>query len=191
MSCDISHGRIEPCKDAVGGLKNLYILNYGLYDETDITYDTTVGYEDVITGITLTPIAPATTAYIYKFELKGTNSFEQTITSSRENGTTFFEQVLTVMLKKQDAITHKQIKLLSYGRPNIIVENNNGQYFIAGLLRGMDVTAGTISNGTALGDMNGYSLTFTGQEATPANFLDAATEAQLVTLLNNPTVVNS
>ena len=186
MSCDISHGRIEPCKDAVGGLKNLYILNYGLYDETDITYDTTAGYEDQITAITL----PALSS-IYKFELKGTNSFEQTITSSRENGTTFFEQVLTVMLKKQDAITHKQIKLLSYGRPNIIVENNNGQYFIAGLLRGMDVTAGTISNGTALGDMTGYSLTFTGQEATPANFLDAATEAQLVTLLNNPTVVNS
>lgn len=191
MSCDISHGRIEPCKDAVGGLKNLYILNYGMYDETDITYDTALGYEDQITAINLSPIAPATTAFIYKFELKGTNSFEQTITSSRENGTTFFEQVLTVTLKKQDAITHKQIKLLSYGRPNIIVENNNGQYFIAGLLRGMDVTAGTISNGTALGDMNGYSLTFTGQEATPANFLDAATEAQLVTLLNTPTVVNS
>lgn len=186
MSCDISHGRIEPCKDAVGGLRNIYILNYGLYDETDITYDTTVGYEDQITAITL----PALSS-IYKFELKGTNSFEQTITSSRENGTTFFEQVLTVMLKKQDAITHKQIKLLSYGRPNIIVENNNGQYFIAGLLRGMDVTAGTIANGTALGDMNGYSLTFTGQEATPANFLDASTQAQLVTLLNNPTVVNS
>ena len=186
MSCDISHGRIEPCKDAVGGLKNLYILNYGLYDETDITYDTTVVYEDQITAITL----PALSS-IYKFELKGTNSFEQTITSSRENGTTFFEQVLTVTLKKQDAITHKQIKLLSYGRPNIIVENNNGQYFIAGLLRGMDVTAGTISNGTQLGDMTGYSLTFTGQEATPANFLDAATEAQLVTLLSNPTVVNS
>lgn len=191
MSCDISHGRIEPCKDAVGGLKNLYILNYGMYDETDITYDTALGYEDQITAINLSPIAPALTAYIYKFELKGTNSFEQTITSSRENGTTFFEQVLTVTLKKQDAITHKQIKLLSYGRPNIIVENNNGQYFIAGLLRGMDVTAGTISNGTALGDMNGYSLTFTGQEVTPANFLDAATEAQLVTLLNSPTVVNS
>lgn len=191
MSCDISHGRIEPCKDAVGGLKNLYILNYGMYDETDITYDTALGYEDQITAINLSPIAPALTAYIYKYELKGTNSFEQTITSSRENGTTFFEQVLTVTLKKQDAITHKQIKLLSYGRPNIIVENNNGQYFIAGLLRGMDVTAGTISNGTALGDMNGYSLTFTGQEATPANFLDAATEAQLVSLLNTPTVVNS
>jgi hypothetical protein len=186
MSCDISHGRLEPCKDVVGGLKNIYVLNYGLYDETDITYDATTGYEDQITAITL----PALSS-IYKFELKGTNSFETTITSSRENGTTFFEQVLSVQLKKQDAITHKQVKLLSYGRPNIIVETNAGQYFIAGLLRGMDVTAGTISNGTNLGDMSGYSLTFTGQEAVPANILDASTEAQLVALLNTPTVVNS
>ncbi len=52
--------------------------------------------------------------------------------------------------EKQDAVTHKEIKLLSYGRPNIIVENNNNQYFIAGLVRGMDVTAGTISNGTPI-----------------------------------------
>lgn len=191
MSCDISHGRLEVCKDTIGGLKNIYVLNYGMYDETDITYDTALGYEDVITGITLTPIAPATSTFIYKFELKGTNSFETTITSSRENGTTFFEQVLSVQLKKQDAITHKQVKLLSYGRPNIIVETNAGQYFIAGLLRGMDVTAGTISNGTALGDMNGYSLTFTGQEAVPANFLDCTTEAQLVALLGTPQVVTN
>ena len=90
MSCDITHGRLEPCKDAVGGLQNIYILNYGLYDETDITYDTTAGYEDQITAISL-----STPASIYNFELKGTNSFEQTITSSRENGTTFFEQLLT------------------------------------------------------------------------------------------------
>ena len=191
MSCDISHGRLEVCKDTIGGLKNIYVLNYGMYDETDITYDTALGYEDVITGITLTPIAPATSTFIYKFELKGTNSFETTITSSRENGTTFFEQVLSVQLKKQDAITHKQVKLLSYGRPNIIVETNAGQYFIGGLLRGMDVTAGTISNGTALGDMNGYSLTFTGQEAVPANFLDCTTEAQLVALLGTPQVVTN
>lgn len=187
MSCDISHGRLEVCKDVVGGLRNIYILNYGLYDpQTDVTYDTAIGYEDVITAISLPALSN-----IYKFELKGTNSFETTITSSRENGTTFFEQVLSIQLKKQDQITHKQIKLLSYGRPNIIVETNNNDFFIAGLVRGMDVTAGTISNGTALGDMTGYSLTFTGQEAVPANWLDCNTEATLVTLLGNPTVVNS
>ena len=36
----------------------------------------------------------------FKYELKGNSSFEQAITSSRENGTTFFEQTLTLTLKK-------------------------------------------------------------------------------------------
>jgi hypothetical protein len=181
MSCDITHGRLEQCKDVVGGLQAIYILNYGLYDAVqDITY---VGTTDEISLINL----PASTP-VYKFELKGTNSFETTITSSRENGTTFFEQVLAVTLKKQDVQTHKEIKLLTYGRPNIIVRTNANQFFIAGLARGMDVTAGTIGNGTALGDMNGYSLTFTGQEAVPANFLDCTNDATLATLLSNAAI---
>jgi hypothetical protein len=181
MACDITHGRLEECKDVVGGLQAIYILNYGEYDAVqDVTY---VGTTDEISIINL----PATTN-IYKFELKGTNSFETTITSSRENGTTFFEQVLAVTLKKQDVQTHKEIKLLTYGRPNIIVRTNANQFFIAGLARGMDVTAGTIGNGTALGDMNGYSLTFTGQEAVPANFLDCVDETTLAALLTIPVI---
>ena len=181
MSCDITHGRLEQCKDVVGGLQAIYVLNYGLFDPLlDIIY--AVG-TDEITDINLPNSTP-----IYKFELKGTNSFETTITSSRENGTTFFEQVLAVTLKKQDVQTHKEIKLLTYGRPQIIVRTNANQYFIAGLERGMDVTAGTIGNGTALGDMNGYSLTFTGQEAVPANFLDCTNEGQLEALLNNAVI---
>ena len=184
MSCDITHGRLEQCKDSISGIQAIYILNYGLYDATtDVTYSLLSGQEDLITGITLTPATP-----VYKFELKGTNSFETTITSSRENGTTFFEQVLAVTLKKQDVQTHKEIKLLTYGRPNIIVRTNANQFFIAGLARGMDVTAGTIGNGTALGDMNGYSLTFTGQEAVPANFLDCTNETTLATLLSNAAI---
>lgn len=182
MSCDITHGRLEQCKDVVGGLQAIYILNYGEYDPiTDVTYNLGT---DEISAIALTTVGTP----IYKFELKGTNSFETTITSSRENGTTFFEQVLAVTLKKQDVQTHKEVKLLTYGRPNIIVRTNANQFFIAGLARGMDVTAGTIGNGTALGDMNGYSLTFTGQEAVPANFLDCTTEAGLATLLNNAVI---
>ena len=181
MSCDITHGRLEQCKDVVGGLQAIYVLNYGDYDPiTDVTY--TLG-TDEISAIALPSATP-----IYKFELKGTNSFETTITSSRENGTTFFEQVLAVTLKKQDVQTHKEVKLLTYARPNIIVRTNANQFFIAGLARGMDVTAGTIGNGTALGDMNGYSLTFTGQEAVPANFLDCTTEAGLELMLNNAVI---
>ena len=28
MACDISKGRLEACKESVGGIKNLYIANY-------------------------------------------------------------------------------------------------------------------------------------------------------------------
>ena len=191
MSCDIANGRLEACNDSVSGLDAIYIINYGDYNPDpaalggDVTYSATAGLEDVITEI-------ANVATVYKFELKGANSFEQTIQTSRDNGTTFFEQALTIQLKKQDAATHKTIKLLAYGRPHIIVRTRGNQFFIAGLQRGCDVTAGTVSSGTAMGDFNGYNLTFTGMENVPANFLNCSAEDTLLaTILDGASVVTS
>ena len=182
MSCDISNGVAEPCKSSVGGLDALYLINYGDYSASDITYNVTdTDMIDDINGV----------SNIYKFELKGANSFEQTITSSRDNGTTFVEQTLTVTLKQQSAAKHKLVKLLAYGRPHVIVRTRANQYFIAGLERGMDMATGTISNGTAMGDLNGYTLTFTGMENIPANFLNCSTEAGLVTVMSSATIVTS
>lgn len=160
MSCDIALGRIEPCKGSNGGLKAVYFVNWG--DITGVTYDAVD--TDVIDSVTGTPNA-------YKYDLKGNSSFEQTITSSRENGTTFFEQTLNLTLKKLDIKSHKEIKLLSYGRPQVIVEDNNGNFFMAGLKHGMDVSGGTIVTGAAMGDLSGYTLVLTGQEPVPANFI--------------------
>ena len=165
MACDISLGRLEACKDNVGGLKAVYFVNYG--DLGAITYDLTD--TDVIDSVAGTPSA-------YKYELKGTNSFTQNIQSSRENGTTAFEQVLEITLKKLTVADHKEIKLLSYGRPHIIVEDYNSNFFLAGVENGMDVTGGTIVTGTAMSDLAGYTLTFTGMERIPSNFLAADPE---------------
>ncbi len=180
MACLLANGRAEVCKDTVGGLEAIYFINYG--DITAKTYDATdTDMIATVTGV----------SNLYKFELKGTNSFEQTITSSRENGTTFVEQTLAIQLKKQDAATTKNVKLLAYGRPNVVVKTNAGDFFLAGLERGMDLTSGTISNGTALGDVNGYQMTFVGQEKIPANFLDCSDEAGLITLFGTATIVTS
>ena len=160
MACDISLGRIEPCKDSIGGLRAVYFVNWG--DATTYTYDIT--NTDVIDSVGGTPVA-------FKYELKGTSSFEQTITSSRDNGTTFFEQTLNLSLKKLSIVDHKQIKLLSYGRPQVLVEDNNGNIFYCGLTKGMEVSGGTIVTGAAMADMSGYTLTLSGQEPVPANFL--------------------
>ena len=44
----------------------------------------------------------------YQYDLKGTNSFETAITSSRENGTTFFEETLTLTLPKLSKEDNKE-----------------------------------------------------------------------------------
>lgn len=170
MACDISLGRITPCKDSIGGLDAVYFINDG--DMTGVTFDAT--NTDAIETVTGSPLA-------YKYDLKGNSSFEQTIVSSRENGTTYFEQVLNINLIKQDIATHKQVKLLAFGNPQIIIKDNNGNFFLMGREFGADVTGGTISSGAAMGDANGYNLTFTAMERQPANFFEATSEAGLVT----------
>lgn len=186
MACDIANGRLEVCKDAVGGIDALYFINYGDYSyPTDITYVTGTDTIDAVANVTS----------LYKYELKGTNSFDQVITSSRENGTSFVEQTLSVILKKQDAATHKAVKLLSYGRPNIVVKNRNNQFFLAGLEHGMELTTANVANGTAMGDLNGYTLTFVGTEKLLANLLDCSSEADLAggagDVFGTATIVNS
>jgi hypothetical protein len=171
MACDISNGRLEVCKDAVGGIDAIYFINFGDYSyPADITYVTGTDTIEAIANVTS----------LYKYELKGTNSFDQVITSSRENGTSFVEQTLSVVLKKQDAATHKTVKLLSYGRPNVVVKTRNNQFFLAGLEHGMELTTANVASGTAMGDLNGYTLTFVGTEKLLANLLDATSEADLV-----------
>ena len=155
--CDISAGRTLPCKDSVGGLKNVYFINYdsavSIAAEADDTVNSVVGWA----GTT------------YKYELKGNSSLTQNIQSSRENGTTAFEQVLELTLPKLSAADNQAIKLLSFGRPRIVVEDYNGNLFLVGREHGADVTGGTIVTGAAMGDLSGYTLTFTAMEKMPAN----------------------
>lgn len=162
MACEnLSLGRLKPCKDTVGGIKNIYFVDYG--DFTGISYNVTD--TDVIDTL-------ATSFDAYKYEVHFSSSFTQNIQSSMENGTTAFEQVLEVTLPKLTKEDHKELKLISFGHPHVIVEDQNGNYFVAGLLNGMAVTGGTIVTGLNMGDLSGYTLTLTGMEKVPANFLD-------------------
>jgi len=181
MACDIANGRAESCKDSVSGLLAVYLINYGI-TAAEVTYDVT--NTDLITAI-------AGATVLYKFELKGENSFDQDIKTDRNTGTTYFEQKLNIKLKKQDIATTKMVKILSYGRPQIVVHTRSNQFFLMGLEQGADVVSGTIGSGAKLGDFSGYSLSFMAEEEVPANFLNCATEAQLLTVFPAGSIVTS
>lgn len=171
MACDITAGRLEPCKDTVGGLDAVYFINYDDLPADQVTLDV----DSQVTAVGGTPTA-------YKYEIKGTSSLESAINSSRENGTTFFDQVLSLMLKKQDLGTHKEVKLLAYGRPKVIVRDNNNNFFLVGYEHGADVNGGSIVTGAAFGDMSGYNLTFQAMEKLPPLFMNASSDQTLANL---------
>ena len=174
MACDLSLGRKEPCKDVVGGIKNVYFVDYGDLGSVTLT-------NDEITNLT-----NSSTVVCYKYELKGNSSLEQTVNASRENGTTFYEQTLNLTLHKLTKEDNKELKLMAYGRPHVVVEDYNKNLMIMGLEHGADVSGGTIVTGAAMGDLSGYTLTLTGMETMPANFIEktSATESVSTTLTN-------
>lgn len=182
MACNLANGRVESCKDSISGIDAVYFINYQI-ESSDVTYNgTNTDQIDAITNVD----------NLYKFEVKGSaNSFNQSIKSDRNNGTTYFEQTLTIELKKQDVATSKMVKLLAYGRPHIVVKTRSNQFFIMGLTQGSDMTAGEIGTGAAAGDFNGYKLTFVAEEAVYANFLNASTQSAMVSLFTSATLVTA
>ena len=104
---------------------------------------------------------------------KNSSSLTQTVNASVENGTVFYTQVLSLVLNKPVAADITEVQNLAKGRLAIVVQDNNDNYFVLGHTRGAELTGGSIATGTALGDLNGYTLEFTGEEAIPAPFLDS------------------
>lgn len=167
MACDLSAGRAIPCKDVVGGLRAVYFADFGDIPYANITFAAASATFDEITDI-------SGTFTVYKYDLKGNSSFEQAFNSSRENGTTFFTQTLNLTLTKLTKTDNKQLKLMAYGRPQVIVEDYNGNAFFMGMEYGAEVTGGTVVTGAAMGDLSGYTLTLEGQEKAPAYFIEGA-----------------
>jgi len=161
MSCSITNGRSLPCKSAVGGLKNIYFSNY---DATNIADLTPSAGEITFNG----------SEEFYQYEIKGNSSLETAINSSRENGTTFYESTLSATFTFLDKATQEEIKLLAAGRPQIVIEDYNGNFFLVGKDHGAEVTGGSIATGAAMGDLSGFTLTLTAQETAPPFFCAAA-----------------
>ena len=173
MACDLSAGRNVPCKDVVGGIDAVYFVDFGNLGAITLT-------SDEVTDM-------AGTFSAYKYDVKGANSLEQAVTSSQDNGTTFFEQTLTLNLPKLTKEDMVQFKLMAYGRPHCVIVDNNGNALLAGKEHGLTVSAGSITSGAAFGDMSGTTLTLSGSEKLPANFIAGATVANPFVALSSAT----
>ena len=167
MACTLTTGRKIPCKSAFGGIKKVLFADYGTI--ASIAVDGTTKEASITDG------NPAPSWFEY--DVKGNSSLETTVTSSRENGTTFYTQTLNLTLTYLDAKTQAELQTLAVSRPYIVVVDYYGNNFLCGFENGMECTGGTVVTGAAAGDLSGFTLTFEGMEETAPYFLDAAVTA--------------
>ena len=150
--CDLNSGRLLDCKDSVGGIRSILLLELDNYTPT-------------YTGTVLTTVAAATA---YRYDLpKSTGLFSEGITVSTENGTVFYEDTLTIKLHRLDNAMRDELRLIAQARLVCFVLDNNNNQWCMGEVLGAELTAGTSATGTSLGDGYGYDLTFVSQEREP------------------------
>jgi len=162
MACDLTLGRLEPCKDVVGGITKLYFINYtqGLLDSATFSADEEITAFD----------SPLT---LYEYNMKGPNGLEEANENSRETGTSFWTQTITASIKKLSKEYRKELKLMAWGRPQIIVKDYNGNFLMCGIENGVEVSINP-QTGAAMGDMSGYALAGVGTEKEPAFYVDSS-----------------
>ena len=160
------------CASNVGGVKTIYVVPV-----ITGTTEATSPNDGVITNI-------AGSGTIYEFSVqKQTSSLTETLNSSLENGTTFFQQDLIAVFHKMDADKRHQLKLLSTNRGiSLVVQDNNDTFFLLGEdFDGGFMSASSNATGTAFGDRNGYEVTFTTYSKDPMKTCSGATINDFVT----------
>jgi hypothetical protein len=163
MACNLTAGIQLGCRDNTGGLATLWITDY-----TNVTSLTSN------TGDTITAISG--TGTFYEFQLIRTSSqLTETVNASLENGTVFYQGEIVTYFSKLGQDKRNILKTLAQSqRLAIVAEDNNGQYFYLGQTYGCFISAGTSVTGKALGDANGYNMTFQYLEPNPMNQLSGS-----------------
>jgi len=170
MACALTQGFNLDCRDAVGGLKEIYIIELGnLAAVTEASG-------------TVTAITNAASKRFWKYSLiRETSNAEETITGNEQNGTIFYAQKVDVILNKRQVSVRNEILLLAKNKVAIVAVDNIGNGWLYGRVNGLMLNAGSSPTGTAWGDRNGYTLTFSGNETELAPMLQASVISTLET----------
>lgn len=172
MSCvQTLNGIAADCQTNVGGVREIYIANYG--DVTAVEVDETTNMIDTIT------MAASAKFKKYAFK-KNTSSMTSTLNVDPANGINFVQTDLSLVFAKQETVKRMEIAKLSLGELRVIVLDANGKYWFLGMEEFVSATAGTAETGTNRTDGNRYTLVLTDYSASYPYEVDPTIVAGLV-----------
>lgn len=158
------------CTSSMGGIKTVYIANYG--DVASIKTDD----DGVITEITMATLknpegepivddkGKEVTAKFKPYQFrKQTGSLNSTLNVDETSGLNYVSSELSLVFTRMEFNKRLELVALSKGQLAVIVEDCNGELQYLGEDDYVSANGGGANSGTNKGDQNAYNLTLTAE----------------------------
>lgn len=156
MACEeLTSGISKGCDNNTGGLQKIYLA-----DKANVSSITASSGH--ITAFAMEG-SPAGVFYEFEFN-RNTSSFDESQPINVENGSSYYEQKISLVIPRRDVAKRNSIKLLAQRDLVGIVKDGNGIYWYVGEANGLLLTEHTGGSGLAKADGSKYSLVFTAEE---------------------------
>jgi hypothetical protein len=153
MACAITSGYTIDCRENIGGLKAVYLIEFG-----NVSGVTEVS--GLVTGLT-----KVVGKRFYKFEVpRAVANTSSAGTGSEENGSFFYTHQVVFPLNKRDSTTANIVRTLAKNKLMAVTLDMDGVYRMYGKGNGLYIATTESGSGTAAGDRNGYNITMSGIE---------------------------
>lgn len=156
MACLLSTGFALDCRRSIGGVDEVWIGELEGLDTDTFT---------VVSGaVTVMAMTGDYKFYNYKLR-KNTSEAKADSAGDVANGAGFISQSVQIQLDKFDVAKRNEIRILGQKPVMIIVKDKNGLLSLYGAYNGLDLQpGGTGGTGKEANSLNGFNLTFMGEE---------------------------
>jgi hypothetical protein len=168
MPCSLTSGYSIDCRESIGGIQAIYIMENSAIEQLDVS-------SGVVTGLT-----KANGKRFWKFEVpRATASASSNLTGSQENGTIFFTHQVMFPINSRTATIRNIITTLAKNRLTFVTLDMDNSYRMYGASFGLFLDTTESGSGTAPGDRQGSMLTFTSQETEDFLIVNSSVAADL------------
>jgi len=137
------------CDKSMGGIKRVLIANHD--DVSGITVDNTTGE--------ITAIAMQTSKKFVEYRFRReTGSYTSTIEKDVTIGNAFAKTEVTLQFSKAEAAKRLALQSAINANAVVIIEDSEGERIYLGIDYPVEVTNATMVSGTAMGDLNGFTM---------------------------------
>lgn len=150
-----------PCKDNMGGIKEVYIAKSSDIVDIEFNKDAVSDVDASIKNIVLSEGGQFKT---YRFR-KGTANMTSTAASDEAIGNFSVTTELALQFSKMETTKRLEIMAMCLEDVVVIVNDFNGRYWYLGYDFPVTATSATAQTGTAATDLNGYNVTLSDTSA--------------------------